>query len=312
MPWDDVMGELGLTPLINVSGTETVFGASPVSPEVVRAIAGILPRSVEMAELQRAASHAIAASIGQVAAAVHAAIQAMDGEIECIRAEAAGLAIAAAKKLAHAALAAAPEVEIEEALRVALHQAIGEPRVVVTTAPVLARKIQERADEIAHQEGYEGRRRRIVRVGLEQDGLLIDRGVVRGRHDPARAAGHADDLRQGDKAQFGRAGVDELIGLSDRGPLHQLRSQGIIDSQLLHRLQKVLMSRACDEAKRCVLNSILLVLYARLTPECGRKVGSPAVRCARVFRRLRGEFPENLRVNGDVLAQAAKCLYRHA
>jgi flagellar assembly protein FliH len=103
------------------------------------------------------ASHAIAASIGQVAAAVHAAIQAMDGEIECIRAEAAGLAIAAAKKLAHAALATAPEVEIEEALRVALHQAIGEPRVVVTTAPVLARRIQERADEIAHQEGYEGR-----------------------------------------------------------------------------------------------------------------------------------------------------------
>ncbi len=38
MPWDDVMGELGLTPLINISGTETVFGASPVSPEVVRAV----------------------------------------------------------------------------------------------------------------------------------------------------------------------------------------------------------------------------------------------------------------------------------
>jgi flagellar assembly protein FliH len=103
------------------------------------------------------ASHAIAASIGQVAAAVLAAIQAMDGEIECIRAEAAGLAIAAAKKLAHAALAAAPEVEIEEALRVALHQAIGEPRVVVTTSPVLALKIQERANEIAHEEGFEGR-----------------------------------------------------------------------------------------------------------------------------------------------------------
>ena len=103
------------------------------------------------------ASHAIAASIGQVAAAVHAAIQAMDGEIECIRAEAAGLAIVAAKKLAHAALAAAPEVEIEEALRVALHQAIGEPRVVVTTSPVLALKIQERANEIAHEEGFEGR-----------------------------------------------------------------------------------------------------------------------------------------------------------
>ncbi|MFO1061956.1 MAG: aminotransferase class V-fold PLP-dependent enzyme [Dongiaceae bacterium] len=64
MAWDDVVGELGLTPLVNVSGTETVFGASPVSPEVVRAIAGILPHSVDMAELQRAASAEIAAATG--------------------------------------------------------------------------------------------------------------------------------------------------------------------------------------------------------------------------------------------------------
>jgi L-seryl-tRNA(Ser) seleniumtransferase len=64
MAWDDVIGELGLTPLINVSGTETVHGASPVAPEVVQAIAGILPHSVEMAELQRAASAEIAAATG--------------------------------------------------------------------------------------------------------------------------------------------------------------------------------------------------------------------------------------------------------
>jgi flagellar assembly protein FliH len=120
------------------------------------------------------ASHAIAASIGQVAAAVLAAIQAMDGEIECIRAEAAGLAIAAAKKLAGAALAAAPEVEIEEALRVALHQAIGEPRVVVTTSPVLAQKIQERANEIAHHEGYEGRMQFIPDDGLANADCRIE------------------------------------------------------------------------------------------------------------------------------------------
>ena len=112
------------------------------------------------------ATHAITASIGQVAAAVHAAIQAMDGEIELIRAEAAGLAITAAKKLAHAALAAAPEAEIEEALRVALHQAIGEPRVIVTTASLIAHKIQERADDIAHHEGYEGRMQFVPDDGL--------------------------------------------------------------------------------------------------------------------------------------------------
>lgn len=112
------------------------------------------------------ASHAVAASIGQVAAAVHAAIQAMDGEIERIRAEAAGLAIVAAKKLAQAALGAAPEAEIEEALRVALHQAVGEARVIVKTAPLIAETIQQRANEIAHQEGFEGRMQFVPDPGL--------------------------------------------------------------------------------------------------------------------------------------------------
>lgn len=120
------------------------------------------------------ANHAIAASIGQVAAAVLAAIEAMDGEIECIRAEAAGLAIMAAKKLAHAALASAPEVEIEDALRVALHQAIGEARVVVTTSPLLSHKIQERADEIAHHEGYEGRMQFVPDDGMANADCRIE------------------------------------------------------------------------------------------------------------------------------------------
>jgi flagellar assembly protein FliH len=103
------------------------------------------------------ATQAVAASIGQVAAAVLAAIQAMDGEIEAIRAEAASLAVVASKKLAGAALAAAPEAEIAQALQIALHQAIGEPRVVVKTSPLLVQKIQERANEIADAEGFDGR-----------------------------------------------------------------------------------------------------------------------------------------------------------
>jgi L-seryl-tRNA(Ser) seleniumtransferase len=54
----------GLARLINASGNETVFGASPVSPEVVAAIAAILPHSVDMAELQAAASRVIARVTG--------------------------------------------------------------------------------------------------------------------------------------------------------------------------------------------------------------------------------------------------------
>lgn len=66
----DIIDELGLTRLINASGTETVFGASPVSPEVTRAIAAILPHAVDMAELQRLASRTIAEATGAQAGCI--------------------------------------------------------------------------------------------------------------------------------------------------------------------------------------------------------------------------------------------------
>ena len=55
---------------LNVSGTETVFGASPVAQEVIEAIAGILPHSVDMAELQGVASGVIAEATGAEAGLV--------------------------------------------------------------------------------------------------------------------------------------------------------------------------------------------------------------------------------------------------
>jgi flagellar assembly protein FliH len=103
------------------------------------------------------ASQALAQSIGQVASAVLAAIEAMDAEVELIRSEAADLAFAASKKLAGAALSNAPEAEIVETLRMALSQAVGEPRVVVKTPPMLSAKIESRAAEIASEQGFEGR-----------------------------------------------------------------------------------------------------------------------------------------------------------
>jgi len=103
------------------------------------------------------ATQAVAASIGQVAAAMLAAIEAMDGEVERLRAQAASLAFAAARKLAGAALNHAPEAEIAEALTIALHQAIGEPRIVVKTPVALAKAIEKHAADIAAEQGFEGR-----------------------------------------------------------------------------------------------------------------------------------------------------------
>ncbi|MBV8911697.1 MAG: aminotransferase class V-fold PLP-dependent enzyme [Acetobacteraceae bacterium] len=68
----DTRAELGLRPIINVSGTMTSLGASIVVPEAIRAVAGILPQFVEINDLQRRASRAIAAACGSQAGFVTA------------------------------------------------------------------------------------------------------------------------------------------------------------------------------------------------------------------------------------------------
>ena len=68
----DTRAELGLRPIINVSGTMTALGASIVVPEAVRAVAGILPQFVEINDLQRRASRAIAEACGSEAGFVTA------------------------------------------------------------------------------------------------------------------------------------------------------------------------------------------------------------------------------------------------
>ena len=89
--------------------------------------------------------------------AIRAAVGEAQAEIEQVRAEAAAIALAAARKLAPAAIAALPAGDVEAALRSAMHQAIGEPRVTLRAAPAVVEVLEARLADIAHEEGYEGR-----------------------------------------------------------------------------------------------------------------------------------------------------------
>lgn len=60
----DIRRELGLRPIINVSGTMTSLGASIMVPEAVAAMAAIAPEFVEVDHLQRQASAIIARLTG--------------------------------------------------------------------------------------------------------------------------------------------------------------------------------------------------------------------------------------------------------
>jgi flagellar assembly protein FliH len=78
-------------------------------------------------------------------------------EIEKVREEACNLAIALARKLAHEAVSRLPASDVEQALRQAMHQAIGEPRVVLRANPAVIEALAPKTEAIAHEEGFEGR-----------------------------------------------------------------------------------------------------------------------------------------------------------
>ena len=103
------------------------------------------------------AQESIVAGVNDAIETLRGVLAATHRDIETIRADASAIAVAAALKLARAALAALPEAEVETALREAMHQAIGEPRILLRTAPAVAEAIAPRLAEIAHDEGYDGR-----------------------------------------------------------------------------------------------------------------------------------------------------------
>ncbi|MBY3021507.1 aminotransferase class V-fold PLP-dependent enzyme [Rhizobium leguminosarum] len=72
----DIRPSLGLSPVINVSGTMTSLGASIVVPEAISAMASILPHFVEINDLQRKASGVIARLTGGEAGFVTASCSA--------------------------------------------------------------------------------------------------------------------------------------------------------------------------------------------------------------------------------------------
>lgn len=106
---------------------------------------------------QARTTEALDRSIAALTISVRAALDQSHAEIEQLRDEAAQVALAMAKKIAPAALALLPAGDVEIALRQAMHQAIGEPRITLRTAPAVTEILQPRLADIAHEEGYEGR-----------------------------------------------------------------------------------------------------------------------------------------------------------
>lgn len=102
-------------------------------------------------------NEALERSVAALTISLRAALDQSHAELENLRTEAAHVALAMASRIAHAALSALPSSDVEVALRQAMHQAFGEPRITLRAAPVVTELLGSRLSEIAHEEGYEGR-----------------------------------------------------------------------------------------------------------------------------------------------------------
>jgi len=103
------------------------------------------------------ALEAQAAEIAQLVSVIRDVVARSTRATNDVREEAAMLALGAARRLATAALDQIPHADVEAALRHALHQAVGEPRIVLHASPKVAELLKPRLAEIAHEEGFEGR-----------------------------------------------------------------------------------------------------------------------------------------------------------
>jgi flagellar assembly protein FliH len=103
------------------------------------------------------ATESLERTVAALIVTLRTALDQSHAQIEAVRTEAALLALAAAKKIAPAALAALPAGDVENALREAMHQAIGEPRVTLRAAPQVIAALEGKVADIAHEEGYDGR-----------------------------------------------------------------------------------------------------------------------------------------------------------
>ena len=112
------------------------------------------------------ASEAIAAALENLCGIVRDAVRAAQTQIENLREEAARLAFVAARKLAPVAIANLPEGDVQEALREAMHQGIGEPRIVLRASQKVIEALKDRLEEMAREQGFEGRIVAIAEPGI--------------------------------------------------------------------------------------------------------------------------------------------------
>lgn len=77
-------------------------------------------------------------------------------EIDVVRQQAMQCALVVARKMARGIIESYPQNQVEEALRAAIHEAVGEPRLVLRAGPKVVAALSDKLEEIVRSSGYDG------------------------------------------------------------------------------------------------------------------------------------------------------------
>jgi flagellar assembly protein FliH len=156
--------------------------------EAVRAEAYAEGQNSAVARAEREA----ATAIGQAAEAARAALSTLAEIAHEHRSGSAHLALAAAAKIADAALAQFPEAPAAAAVEALGREIEAAPRLVVYASPEDPDRLQTALEEAAARAGFPGRVQLQAEAGRTRAAFLFDWGEARAAIDPAAAAARVE------------------------------------------------------------------------------------------------------------------------
>jgi flagellar assembly protein FliH len=149
--FDTVFGTKGTPAAAASNRTRSAYSAEEV--EQIRREAHAAGKQAASAE----ATHAQAVALSAIAQGTHALIQQYDAQLQTLRAQSAELALVVGRKLAGAALAAAPNEEVLGFISECMHKLHQEPRLVIRVSQATADFIKGQIESLSEQHGFSGR-----------------------------------------------------------------------------------------------------------------------------------------------------------
>jgi flagellar assembly protein FliH len=127
-------------------------------------------------------------ALADIARATRAALAALQGVAHGHRVDSANLALAAARRIADAALDRFPEAPLAAALEALARELTAEPRLIVRVAPDLQERMQLVLNHTAEAVGFEGQILARAEPGMLPAAFVLDWGDGKAAFDPQDAA----------------------------------------------------------------------------------------------------------------------------